>query len=135
MAWGVNKSSAKTIDTLSATIKNVDVSGIAGGAIMAIILLFGMLIGLFFCMVVLIVQLVAVYLGWIVIPLALVWRVDPQKKKWAMKLPVMWVGFLGMHALMFFMLGSAFNFMAEIGSQLNDENWKALKTLMERWCR
>ncbi|MGO1905720.1 hypothetical protein [Brevibacterium aurantiacum] len=131
MAWGVNRSSAKTIDTLSATIKNVDVSGIAGGAIMAIILLFGMLIGLFFCMVVLIVQLVAVYLGWIVIPLALVWRVDPQKKKWAMKLPVMWVGFLGMHALMFFMLGSAFNFMAEIGSQFNDENWKALKTLME----
>lgn len=131
MAWGVNKSSAKTIDTLSATIKNVDVSGIAGGAIMAIILLVGMLLGLFFCMLVLIVQLVAVYLGWIVIPLALVWRVDPQKKKWAMKLPVMWVGFLGMHALMFFMLGSAFNFMAEIGSQFNDENWKALKTLME----
>lgn len=131
MAWGVNKSSAKTIDTLASTIKDVDVSGIAGGAIMAIILLFGMLIGLFFCMLVLVVQLVAVYLGWIVIPLALVWRVDPQKKKWAMKLPVMWVGFLGMHALMFFMLGSAFNFMADIGNQFNDENWKGIKTLME----
>lgn len=130
IAWGVNSSATKTTETLTKTIKGYDISGTAGGAIVAIILLLGMLVGLLMTIIVLLVQLVAVYFGWVCIPIALAWLVDNRQSKFALKLPTIVIGLMAAHPLLFFLLGTGFNFMASVGTELNDKNFKGLESLV-----
>ncbi len=110
-AWGITSTVDEVNKRFTGMLSEQDPLAIAGGLPVATLLMFLMLIGLFFVLLVLIVQLVTLYFTGVLIPLALVWIIDPTRRQYGMRLVGLWVGVLAAHPLLFFLLGFAFNML------------------------
>jgi hypothetical protein len=109
--WGLASSLDEVNKRFTTMLSEQDPLAIAGGVPVAVLLMFLMLCGLFFVLLVLIVQLVTLYFAGVLIPLALLWIIDPTKRQFGMRLVGIWVGILAAHPLLFFLLGFAFNML------------------------
>jgi type IV secretion system protein TrbL len=113
ISWGVNTSSATIVEKFSAMLDDGDKgAGLAGGAIIGIILMLLMILGLLIVVLILIVQLITLYFSGILFPLGLVWIVDPTKRRFGLKIGYLWLGILASHPLLFFMLAIAYQMVA-----------------------
>jgi type IV secretion system protein TrbL len=113
ISWGVNTSSATIVEKFSAMLDDSDKgAGLAGGAIIGIILMLLMILGLLIVVLILIVQLITLYFSGILFPLGLVWIVDPTKRTFGLKIGYLWLGILASHPLLFFMLAIAYQMVA-----------------------
>ena len=109
IAWGLNSNSAQIVDQFTTMLSEDDNgAGLAGGAVIGVILLFLMLIGLLVVVLILIVQLITLYFTGILFPLGLVWIIDPTKRKFGTKIAYLWFGILASHPLLFFLLAVAY---------------------------
>jgi type IV secretion system protein TrbL len=131
VSWGVESTIDGVIEEFEAMITDADPVGITGGIPIAVLLMLCMLIGLFLVLLMLIVQLVTLYFTGVLLPLGLVWIIDPTKRTFGMKLASLWVGILAAHPLLFFLLGFAFTMMSNsVGTFGNNLNLQALVTLL-----
>jgi hypothetical protein len=110
-AWGITSTVDEVNKRFTSMLSDADGTGIAGGIPVAVLLMFLMLCGLFFVLLVLVVQLVTLYFTGVLIPLALVWIIDPGRRQFGMRLIGLWIGVLAAHPLLFFLLGFAFNML------------------------
>jgi len=109
IAWGLNSNSGQIVDQFTTMLSEDDNgAGLAGGAVIGVILLFLMLIGLLVVVLILIVQLITLYFTGILFPLGLVWIIDPTKRKFGTKIAYLWFGILASHPLLFFLLAVAY---------------------------
>ena len=120
ISWGITGSVGKTTDTLKAAIAAGDPGKITGGAVVAIIFFFCLIIALVLAFVVLLVMLVTLYLTGAIIPLSLVWLVHPRQRSKGLKVLMVWVGICFSHVLLFFLLGVAFKLVAGLSTQFDD---------------
>ena len=113
IGWGINTSSQTIVDKFSTMLDAGDKgAGLAGGAIVGIILMIFMICGLLVVVLILIVQLITLYFSGILFPLGLVWIVDPTKRQFGMKIGYLWFGILASHPLLFFMLAIAYQMVS-----------------------
>lgn len=109
IAWGINTNSGQIVDQFTAMLSEEDNGeGLAGGAVIGVILLFLMLLGLLIVVLILIVQLITLYFTGILFPLGVVWIIDPTKRKFGTKIAYLWFGILASHPLLFFLLAVAY---------------------------
>ena len=109
ISWGLDSNSAQIVDQFTKMLSEEDNgAGLAGGAVVGVILLFLMLIGLLVVVLILIVQLITLYFTGILFPLGLVWIIDPTKRKFGTKIAYLWLGVLASHPLLFFLLAVAY---------------------------
>lgn len=113
IAWGTAGQADAIVNTLLALFDDMDPTALPGGVILAIILMLLMLVGLVIVLVILICQLVTLYFTGIIIPLFLVFMIDPERRQMALGFVGLWVGILAAHPLLFFFLGFAFSIMAD----------------------
>ena len=116
IAWGVTNNAQTIVDKFSTMLSEQDGSGLAGGAVLGIILMFFMIVGLLIVLLILIVQLITLYFSGVLFPLGFVWIVDPKRRAFGSKILYLWFGILASHPLLFFLLAIAFSMM---GAQLN----------------
>ncbi|WP_166785682.1 MULTISPECIES: hypothetical protein [Cryobacterium] len=113
ISWGINTSAQTIVDKFSEMLSNDDNGvGLAGGAIVGIILMIFMIIGLLIVVLILIVQLITLYFSGVLFPLGLVWIVDPTKRSFGLKIAYLWFGILASHPLLFFMLAIAYSMVS-----------------------
>jgi len=129
VSWGVQDSVDSVIDQFQTMITEADPTEIAGGMPIAVLLMLGMLIGLFLVLLMLVMQFVTLYFTGVLIPLGLVWIIDPTRRSFGLRIVGLWVGILAAQPLLFFLLGFAFtmlsNSTAAFGTDL------ALRSLVE----
>lgn len=111
-AWAIEGSVNGIVTELQEMIDEVDPAGVAGGVVIAVLLMICMVIALFLVMLVLLVQLVTLYFVGTIIPIALVWMLDPGRRPIAWRVFGIWIGLLAAHPLLFFLLGVAFSMTA-----------------------
>lgn len=104
------------VDQFSRMIGDDDGSGIVGGAVIGAILMFFMILALLLALLVLVVQLITLYFSGVLFPLGWVWIVDKKKRSFGSKIPMVWLGILAAHPLLFFLLGVTFSF---VGSNID----------------
>lgn len=125
-SWGITGSVDNTVAAFDKMIAEADPGGIAGGIPIAVLLMLFMVVGLFMVLCVLVIQLVTLYFTGVLVPLALVWIIDPTRRQFGMRLVGIWVGILAAHPLLFFLLGFAFTMMSgsvsTFGSNTNVQN-------------
>lgn len=130
VAWGVQGSINGVIAEFQKMIADADPVGITGGVPIAVLLMLCMLLGLFLVLLMLIVQLVTLYFTGVLLPLGLVWIIDPTKRSFGTKLVSVWIGILAAHPLLFFLLGFAFTIMANsVATFGNNASLQSLVTL------
>lgn len=130
-AWGITSTVTEVNARFTEMLSEQDPLAIAGGLPIAVLLMFLMLCGLFFVLLVLVVQLVALYFTGVLIPLALVWIIDPSRRPFGMRLVGLWVGVLAAHPLLFFLLGFSFNMLGgSINFLGNDASLQKLVQLL-----
>ena len=130
VAWGIQGSINGVIAEFQKMIANADPVGITGGVPIAVLLMLCMLLGLLLVFLMLIVQLVTLYFTGVLLPLGLVWIIDPSKRAFGMKIVTVWIGILAAHPLLFFLLGFAFTIMANSVSTFgNNASLQSLVTL------
>ncbi|TFB59668.1 hypothetical protein [Cryobacterium sp. Sr3] len=112
IAWGVTSNSETIVAKFSTMLSEEDGSGLAGGAVLGVILMFFMILGLLVVLLMLIVQLITLYFSGVLFPLGFVWIVDPQKRKFGSKIAYLWFGVLASHPLLFFLLTIAYSMMS-----------------------
>ncbi|TFD27015.1 hypothetical protein [Cryobacterium cryoconiti] len=112
IAWGVTSNSETIVAKFSTMLSEQDGSGLAGGAVLGVILMFFMILGLLVVLLMLIVQLITLYFSGVLFPLGFVWIVDPQKRKFGSKIAYLWFGVLASHPLLFFLLAIAYSMMS-----------------------
>ncbi|MDY7555307.1 MULTISPECIES: hypothetical protein [unclassified Cryobacterium] len=113
ISWGVNTSAQTIVDKFSEMLSHDDNgAGLAGGAIVGIILMIFMIIGLLIVVLILIVQLITLYFSGVLFPLGFVWIVDPTKRSFGLKISYLWFGILASHPLLFFMLAIAYSMVS-----------------------
>jgi type IV secretion system protein TrbL len=113
ISWGIDTSSASIVGKFSKMLDQGDKGvGLAGGAIIGIILMIFMIIGLLVVVLILIVQLITLYFSGVLFPLGLVWIVDPTKRSFGLKIGYLWFGILASHPLLFFMLAIAYQMIS-----------------------
>jgi type IV secretion system protein TrbL len=111
-------------------ISTADPVGITGGLPIAVLLMLCMVLGLLLVFLMLIVQLVTLYFTGVLLPLGLVWIIDPSKRQFGTKIVSVWIGILAAHPLLFFLLGFAFTIMANSVSTFgNNASLQSLVTL------
>lgn len=129
---GINTITAKLESTVDAAglgmVINGDLQKITGGSFVAAMMLFLMCIALILVFVVLIVQLVTLYLSGVLIPLSLVWIINPSTRSKGFKLVALWIGMLSAQVLVFFLLGVGFNLVGNLTSTFDKP---ALQILMD----
>jgi type IV secretion system protein TrbL len=118
----LSTTSTNIVDTFSTMIGNDDGSGIVGGAVIGAILMFFMILALLLALLVLVVQLITLYFSGVLFPLGWVWIVDRKKRSFGSKIPMVWLGILAAHPLLFFLLGVTFSF---VGSNIDVFNGQA----------
>ncbi|MEO6116346.1 MAG: hypothetical protein ABIP33_08185 [Pseudolysinimonas sp.] len=129
--WGISSSLDEVNKRFSAMLSEQDPLAIAGGVPVACLLMLLMLCGLFFVLLVLVVQLVTLYFVGVLIPLSLLWIIDPQRRAFGMRLVGLWIGILAAHPLLFFLLGVAFNMLGgSINFLGNDASLQKLVQLL-----
>nr|WP_176704886.1 hypothetical protein [Arthrobacter sp.] len=125
--WGVGSSSDKMLDTMTHMLA-VEPAAIPGGVVVGILLMICMILGFLLVVVMLAVMLVTLYLSGVVLPLGLVWVASGKHDAMAKRIPVLWLCLLASHPLLFFLMGFAFNMIAESADWMN---WSGgLETLM-----
>ncbi|MFE6767270.1 hypothetical protein [Streptomyces sp. NPDC057689] len=107
----LSTTSSTIVDKFSKMIGSDDGSGIVGGAVVGAILMFFMILALLLALLVLIVQLITLYFSGVLFPLGWVWIVDKRKRSFGQKIPMVWLGILAAHPLLFFLLGVTFSFV------------------------
>jgi type IV secretion system protein TrbL len=112
LKWGVQGNVETTLGALKKAIDEGDSTKIAGGAIVAIIFFFCLIIALIFSFITLLVMLVTLYLTGALIPLSLVWLVHPRQRNKGLKIVMVWVGICFSHVLLFLLLGIAFKMVS-----------------------
>lgn len=112
IVWAMG-SAQQIIDGLVALIDKIDPAATPGGVILAIILMLALLIGLTFVVVILLCQLVTLYFTGVIIPLFLVFIIDPERRRVGLGMAGLWLGILAAHPLLFFLLGFAFSIMGD----------------------
>ncbi|MDJ0324353.1 hypothetical protein QMG61_11330 [Cryobacterium sp. PH31-AA6] len=112
IAWGVTSNSETIVAKFSTMLSEEDGSGLAGGAVLGVILMFFMILGLLVVLLMLIVRLITLYFSGVLFPLGFVWIVDPQKRKFGSKIAYLWFGILASHPLLFFLLAIAYSMMS-----------------------
>ena len=117
ISWGVINNSQTIVDKFSTMLSEEDGSGLAGGAVLGVILMFFMILGLLIVLLILIVQLITLYFSGVLFPLGFVWIVDPKKRAFGSKIVYLWFGVLASHPLLFFLLAIAYSMMtAQLGA-------------------
>jgi type IV secretion system protein TrbL len=130
VAWGIQGSINGVIAEFQKMIATADPVGITGGLPIAVLLMLCMLIGLLLVFLMLIVQLVTLYFTGVLLPLGLVWIIDPTKRSFGTKIVSVWIGILAAHPLLFFLLGFAFTIMANsVATFGNNASLQSLVTL------
>jgi type IV secretion system protein TrbL len=121
--WGLRGTVTGVIGDFQTMIAEADPVGITGGLPIAVLLMLCMVIGLLLVFAMLVVQLVTLYFTGVLLPLGLVWIIDPGKRSFGMKIVSVWIGILAAHPLLFFLLGFSFvmmaNSVATFGNNLN----------------
>jgi type IV secretion system protein TrbL len=112
----LSTTSSNIVDQFSKMIGNDDGEGIVGGAVIGAILMFFMILALLLALLVLVVQLITLYFSGVLFPLGWVWIVDRKKRSFGSKIPMVWLGILAAHPLLFFLLGVTFSF---VGSNID----------------
>jgi type IV secretion system protein TrbL len=107
----LSTTSSSIVDQFSKMLGDGDVEGIVGGAVIGSILMFFMILALLLALLVLIVQLITLYFSGVLFPLGWVWIVDKRKRSFGQKIPMVWLGILAAHPLLFFLLGVTFSFV------------------------
>jgi len=131
VSWGVQGSVDGIVGDFQSMISEADPVGIAGGVPIAVLLMLCMLIGLFLVLVMLVVQLVTLYFTGVLIPLGLVWIIDPGKRSFSLRLVSLWIGILASHPLLFFLLGFAFTIVgSSVATFGNNLALQSLVTLL-----
>ncbi len=129
IGWGIGGSVAGTTTALQASIAAGDPAKITGGAIVAIVFFFALIVALVLCFVVLLVMLVTLYLTGAIIPLSLVWLVHPRQRAKGLKVVMVWVGVCFSHVLLFLLLGVAFRMVAGLSTNFDQPGLKILANL------
>ncbi|TFD84037.1 hypothetical protein E3T61_19915 [Cryobacterium lactosi] len=112
ISWGVTNNAQTIVDKFSVMLSEENSDGLAGGAVLGVILMFFMILGLLIVLLMLIVQLITLYFSGVLFPLGFVWIVDPQKRKFGSKIAYLWFGILASHPLLFFLLAIAYSMMS-----------------------
>jgi hypothetical protein len=108
IGWGVTSTAGTVTTRFRQMLSAQDASGIAGGAPVADLLVLGVLLGLLLVVVMLIVQLVTLYFTGVLLPLGLVWLIDPARRRFGTQIVSLWVGLLAAHPLLFLLLSVAY---------------------------
>lgn len=111
IAWGVGSSADQMLETMTGMLE-VEPAAIPGGVIVGILLMLCMILGFLLVVVMLAVMLVTLYLAGVVLPLGLVWVASGKHDAMAKRIPLIWLGLLAAHPLLFFLMGFAFNMIA-----------------------
>lgn len=123
VGWGLRGSIDGVVADFQTMIAEADPVGITGGVPIAVFLMLCMILGLFLVFAMLVVQLVTLYFTGVLLPLGLVWIIDPTRRSFGTRLVSVWIGILAAHPLLFFLLGFAFLMMANsvntFGNNLN----------------
>jgi len=127
--WGIAGSVTGTTTALQAAIAAGDPAKITGGAIVAIVFFFCLIVALVLCFVVLLVMLVTLYLTGAIIPLSLVWLVHPRQRAKGLKVVMVWVGICFSHVLLFLLLGVAFRMVGGLSTNFDQPGLKILANL------
>ncbi|KGJ79282.1 hypothetical protein GY21_05675 [Cryobacterium roopkundense] len=120
IAWGVTNNSQSIVEKFSTMLSEDDGSGLAGGAVLGVILMFFMILGLLIVLLILVVQLITLYFSGVLFPLGFVWIVDPKKRAFGSKIVYLWFGVLASHPLLFFLLAIAYSMMTAQLNALSD---------------
>ncbi|WP_157603232.1 hypothetical protein [Rathayibacter sp. Leaf299] len=110
--WGIVGSAEESLTQLQTSIDRNDGTAVAGGIFVSILLMLGTIVALILVLIVLVVQLLTLYFTGVVMALGLVWLIDPQYRRFGQKIPMLWLGLLASHPLLFFLLGVAFRMTA-----------------------
>lgn len=108
ISWGVNSTAGSVTSRFRQMLSEQDAAGIAGGAPVADVLVLGVLLGLLLVVVMLIVQLVTLYFTGVLLPLGLVWLIDPARRRFGTRIVSLWLGLLAAHPLLFLLLSVAY---------------------------
>jgi hypothetical protein len=108
VGWGVNSTAGTVTTRFRQMLSEQDAAGIAGGAPVADLLVLGVLLGLLLVVVMLIVQLVTLYFTGVLLPLGLVWLIDPARRRFGTRIVSLWIGLLAAHPLLFLLLSVAY---------------------------
>jgi hypothetical protein len=108
IGWGVTSTAGTVTTRFRQMLSAQDATGIAGGAPVASLLVLGVLLGLLLVVVMLIVQLVTLYFTGVLLPLGLVWLIDPARRRFGSRIVSLWVGLLAAHPLLFLLLSVAY---------------------------
>jgi type IV secretion system protein TrbL len=111
VSWGIQDTVDNVTDDFQSMISATDPADIAGGMPIAVLLMLGMLLGLFLVLLMLVLQFVALYFTGVLIPLGLVWIIDPTRRSFGLRLVGLWLGILAAQPLLFFLLGVTFTMM------------------------
>ncbi|UKA56702.1 hypothetical protein LFT45_22780 (plasmid) [Arthrobacter sp. FW305-BF8] len=127
ISWGIVSSSERMLSTMDSMLKT-DAAAFPGGVIVGIGLMACMIVGLFVVVIMLAVMLVTLYFSGVMAPLGMVWFTSARHGSFGRKIPLLWLGILACHPLLFFMLGIAYNMIAASASWMK---WSdGLGTLM-----
>jgi type IV secretion system protein TrbL len=129
VSWGVQDSVGTVAEQFQTMIEGSDPAEIAGGMPIAVLLMLAMLVGLFLVLLMLVAQFVTLYFTGVLIPLGLVWIIDPTRRTFGLRMVGLWVGVLAAQPLLFFLLGFGFTMMAESTAALGTD--LALQSLVE----
>lgn len=108
IGWGVTDTAGTVTSRFRKMLSAQDATGIAGGAPVANLLVLGVLLGLLLVVVMLIVQLVTLYFTGVLLPLGLVWLIDPARRRFGTRIVSLWIGLLAAHPLLFLLLSVAY---------------------------
>lgn len=111
-SWGVSGSADQITASMTAMLSAKDATGLAGGAVVGVLFMLGMIAGLLLVVLQLIVQLVTLYFTGVLLPLGLVWIIDPRQRSHGLKILTIWLGILAAHPLLFLLLGVAYRMTA-----------------------
>lgn len=126
--WGFGTATGAMVKNMVAIWGDANPAQLAGGVLVAIVLLLLGLVALLMTVAMQVVLLVLVYLGGVVFPLGLVWLIDPTRRKMGSRL--MWgiLAVLLSQPLLFFLMGTVMQFVAsgmgafDLGSDFSMKN-------------
>lgn len=127
--WTYGGTVLEMVDTFG-KVALEDPSLIAGGAYIGFLTIWAMAIGLLIVVCLFVFQLVILYFSGVLIPLAVVYIVDQQRRSGGMAAVKIWIGLLLIHPTLFFMLGFAFRLTIDSIGQWGDDGFKNLVMLL-----
>lgn len=127
--WTYGGTVTEMVDTFGKVALD-DPSLIAGGAYIGFLIIWAMAIGLLIVVALFVFQLVILYFSGVLIPLAVVYIVDQQRRSGGMAAVKIWMGLLLIHPTLFFMLGFAFRLSIDSIGQWGDDGFKNLVLLL-----